>query len=299
MCILSRLAIIELMRIIIAITLALLCLETLAAKVATVTTAKAVVFADKELTSPLGYVRFGKKVRVSDNPIGIGDIYAVIVSGRVAYIQAKDLSVSNEIVSETSGHQKINEHNVDELFKDDIDKLTENNFLTLSYGNMGLGGQWEEVSSLYNETLQDATVISFALEHRPPTRPISFSFGLSYLKNQQEAIAVKALTIDGHLFYSLLFNSTFSVDLVGQLTGSGDIQFTDPNSEEYARGLALGVGLGGQVRLFPTSKWGLFAGLKMMKLKVYEAEGFKVNSEEVAISSIEGVHLYLGVSYKL
>lgn len=299
MCIWTRIAIIELMRMFIAITLALLCLNTFAAKVATVTTAKAVVFSDKDLTSPLGYVRFGKKIRVSDNPIGIGDIYAVIISGRVAYVQAKDISVSAEIVSETSGHQKINEHNVDELFKDDIDKLTENNFLVLSYGSMSMGTQWDELSSAYNETVQASSTLSVALEHRAPNRPWAFAFGLSYYKNQQEGLAMKTLAIDGLLYYSLLFNSTFSIDLVGQITGSGDIQFSDPNADEYSRGLLLGAGFGGQVRLFPASQWGLVGGLKMMKLKIYDAEAFSANNEEFTITSLGGLHLYLGISYKL
>ncbi|WP_034728425.1 hypothetical protein [Bacteriovorax sp. BSW11_IV] len=287
------------MKSIIVIMLALFCLNSLAARVATVTTSKAVVFADKELTSPLGYIRFGKKVRVSDNPIGVKDIYAVIVSGRVAYIQTKDLSLSDEVVSEVSGHQKINEHNVDELFKDDIDKLSENNFLTLTYGQMALGPQWEELTTAYNDTLASATVMSLALEHRPPNKPMAFAIGLNYLSAEQEKLAVKTVGLDVYLFYSLLFNSTFSIDLVGQLSGSGDIQFTDPNAEDFNRGLYLGGGVGGQIRLFPASQWGFVGGLKMMKFKVFDTEPFNTGSEEMVLNSLDGVHMYLGVSYKL
>ena len=52
----------------------------LAAQYAHVKTEKAVIYADQELTSPLGYAIRGKKVRVGEVPRKYGTILPILVS---------------------------------------------------------------------------------------------------------------------------------------------------------------------------------------------------------------------------
>lgn len=64
----------------------------LAAQEAIVTAEKAVIYADQLMTSPLGYVSQGKKIKVGEIPRNNAQVYPVIVSGKVAYIRVIDVS---------------------------------------------------------------------------------------------------------------------------------------------------------------------------------------------------------------
>jgi hypothetical protein len=67
---------------------------------------KAIVYADKTMTSPVGYVTRGKKVTVGEVPRNKAQIYPIIVSGKIAYIRTIDVSTeidsldTNRLVAE-------------------------------------------------------------------------------------------------------------------------------------------------------------------------------------------------------
>ncbi len=70
----------------------LVCPESLAAQQAIVLAEKAIVYADQEMTSPLGYLVRGKKVKVGDTRLNNHTVYAFVLRGKVAYISAVDVS---------------------------------------------------------------------------------------------------------------------------------------------------------------------------------------------------------------
>lgn len=74
------------------------CHELLAAQFALVKEERAIVYADIHMTSPVGYLSKGKKILVSDKSKNKGQVYALIVSGRVAYISSADVSTEIESV---------------------------------------------------------------------------------------------------------------------------------------------------------------------------------------------------------
>lgn len=77
-----------------------------AAQEAYVTADKAIIYADRLMTSPLGFVPRGKKIKVGDIPRNNAQVYPIVVSGRVAYIKVADVSTekasvdSNQLVAE-------------------------------------------------------------------------------------------------------------------------------------------------------------------------------------------------------
>ncbi len=77
-----------------------------AAQEAIVIADKAVIYADKTMTSPVGYVVKGKKVTVGEVARNRAQIYPIIVSGKIAYIRTIDVSTeidnleSNRLVAE-------------------------------------------------------------------------------------------------------------------------------------------------------------------------------------------------------
>ena len=77
-----------------------------AAQYAVVTAERALVYSDQQMSSPLGYIARGKRVRVGEIPRNQAQIYPVIISGKVAYIRVIDVSTeksgvdSNELTAE-------------------------------------------------------------------------------------------------------------------------------------------------------------------------------------------------------
>jgi len=68
-----------------------------AAQWATITKEKAVIYADQELTAPIGYIRRGKKIRVGEIARSYGKIIPVVVNGKVTYIKIQDIGLSGEL----------------------------------------------------------------------------------------------------------------------------------------------------------------------------------------------------------
>lgn len=62
-----------------------------AAQTAMVISDRALIYADELMTSPIGYVRKGKKIKIGDIPRNRAQVYPIIVSGKVAYIKAQDV----------------------------------------------------------------------------------------------------------------------------------------------------------------------------------------------------------------
>lgn len=79
------------------IILILFSLGLSAEQIAIVKSNRAVIYGDKELTAPLGFVSSGKELVVSDHPTGKGQLYKLLVSGKMAYIQIKDIDLKNLI----------------------------------------------------------------------------------------------------------------------------------------------------------------------------------------------------------
>jgi hypothetical protein len=63
-----------------------------AAQDAIVVADRAIIFSDKDMTSPVGFVQRGKKIRVGEIPRNKAQVYPVVVSGRIAYIRVVDVT---------------------------------------------------------------------------------------------------------------------------------------------------------------------------------------------------------------
>lgn len=66
--------------------------DSWAAREAVVITNKAIIYSTIEMQAPLGFIPRGKKVLVGEVARNWEQVYPIIVSGKVAYIRAKDLS---------------------------------------------------------------------------------------------------------------------------------------------------------------------------------------------------------------
>lgn len=72
-----------------------------AAQEAVVTADKAVIYSDLDMTSPVGFVRRGKKITVGEIARNKAQVYPIVVSGKVAYIRVLDVSTEREAIDST------------------------------------------------------------------------------------------------------------------------------------------------------------------------------------------------------
>ncbi len=70
--------------------------ETFAAQFAMVSADKAVIYSDEQMTSAIGFVRKGKKIKVGEIARNKAQVYPVIVSGRMGWIRVEDVTTEKE-----------------------------------------------------------------------------------------------------------------------------------------------------------------------------------------------------------
>lgn len=73
-----------------------ICPKVWATQDAIVIAEKAVIYADRTMSAPVGYVVRGKKVTIGEIPRNKARLYPIIVSGKIAYIRVTDVSTEIE-----------------------------------------------------------------------------------------------------------------------------------------------------------------------------------------------------------
>lgn len=233
---------------------------------------------------------------------GRGSIVPVVVSGKIAYIQLKDVALSNmaQEALERSGEQSRQlEHLVEENIQDSTFSydLTENNFVILGPALISPGSTLEELNDRDNVNAQNLTQWSLSIEHRPVISPFSFNVGLSYLSLSQSNYEIQSLTGHGTFNYNLF---TLPFLSVGPMTGiflSGDFRFR--TEELSTRGALIGYKIGAQARVAPRQKLGAAfeAGLQYLSPIGTKAVGDGVTGIE--LDRIGGAFVSAALVYRL
>ncbi len=76
------------------ITLLIISFNSIAAQKAIVTSPKAIIYADKEMTSPIGFVAKGKIINIGNKMLFQKTVATTVVSGKLAYIKTADISLN-------------------------------------------------------------------------------------------------------------------------------------------------------------------------------------------------------------
>jgi hypothetical protein len=100
----------------------IICPKSWAAQDAIVTTEKAIIYADEQMSAAVGFVSKGKKIKIGDNAKNKLQVYPIIVSGKIAYIRVIDVSTEKEsadakvLVAERFQEGTRNEHTYNYVF---------------------------------------------------------------------------------------------------------------------------------------------------------------------------------------
>lgn len=232
------------------IFLIIACLQcAFAAQEAIVVVPKAIIYSDLDMTSPLGYVKRGKKIVVGEVPKNKAQLYPILVSGKIAYIKVQDVTTEKESVDS-------DRLSVERFTKTTTEKFKES--LALSYY------RYSSQISLDNQngTLSDNDSVTWDGLSLKGEVFVSEDWDLGILLNYmwsesgEEKFTAVEFGVAG--LYSLYQTKKFFFRLEGQLLG---IPFSNYELGSYFRvnGYGFSTGAGLNLAYVLTKKMGLEA----------------------------------------
>lgn len=261
---------------------------------------KAVIYADPELQTPVGYVRSGKMIWVGEVKRGLDPVLPTVVYGRVAYIRTEDISLPEETTitkkSSSATRAKILEAIHSEAENDPHD---ENNGLLarVSYfkpDSASLAGFNRD------SRLVSPTNISLTFEHRNPIKKWHWGFGLDYYSLSGKRVSHQTFAATAAASYSLAKSSFVSLELFTDVKVSGSFQVY---IDDYRhQGQMLGLEGGAMIRLYPYSQYSLVIGSAIMTGRVFGMDNISHVSDNLieSVSSISGIKpVFIALQYKL
>lgn len=119
-----------------------------AAQYAIIKNNKAVVYAEKELLTPLGYVGVGKLIKVGEVLRNHGRALPVVVSGRIGWIKVEDLYIQDELAD-----LRLKKFNYQQDFVEKLEYETfqlEKPSIMVDYGRFYAGEDWRDIAAVIN-----------------------------------------------------------------------------------------------------------------------------------------------------
>ncbi len=211
------------------------CPKLWAAQDAMVVADRAIIYSDREMTSPVGYVSRGKKLVVGEIPRNKAQVYPIVVSGKVGYVRVQDVTTERESMDSTRLVAERFQKNTDTVYKS---KFVLGYFAFSSQANLNNSNTTDLVDkdailwhglSLKGEVLLknsfDFQIISNFMamsEGQEKYRVIEFGFGAAYrvIDSRKFLLRLEAQGY-GIPFSSYEIGSDFRLTSYGYTAGGG------------------------------------------------------------------------------
>lgn len=279
-----------------------------AIKVVKIIVPRAIVYADENMATPLGYISNGKLITVG-NPRKLNpDLVPTLVSGRIAYIEIKDFEYQDEKLNQNSSSNYLKEHNIDTVLKSQSDKLNENNTFSFQVGRYYGGQDFANlVKNLEDKNASWITYTTLNFSHRPPTSKFFWGGDFQYHFFNEEGLHFKSFIFSPSMGYVLIRNLAFSIEAFFNLDiGSSTYLTIDNNYSDDPQGFMLGPQYGVRVVLSPKTSYKLFGSLSYRNYKCYSLKNIKRisptdSTAEIDVPNLEnisGVDLGAGLTFE-
>lgn len=245
---------------------------------------------------PMGYIRKGKKIRVGKVNNQNNKIVRILIEGKIAYIQTKDIA---PVKLKNAERSKVHEHNVDYSFLDKTAQNAKHNSAYLLMGTGQSGPDWAKLSDFMDDTnTGNIKAYSVDLIHHPKDNKFFVGVGVEYLTIDQRSVKLNSLLGKISGYYELHRLDWLSVQARGSILFSGDVQVDSAFNIEPSRGLALGASASIFARFYPDSQFGALVGVFTRKINLSQLEPIiNKDGEEYRLTSLSGTSLYAGLTY--
>jgi hypothetical protein len=270
--------------------------------IARVITPKAVVYADENMNSPLGYIANGKTITVG-NPRRLNrELVPVVVYGRVAFVEIKNLQYENsDQDSKNSTRGAPREHNFDVMLEKAEEKLSENNSFYLGFHSYGAGDDTKKVFEAVDGESEDTfTGFHAQIIHRQALGRFFWGANFDSSSISSDNVKLETFMIAPTVGLTFLRNSVFLIDVYGSLDISiGTKLDISNNFEKEPSGVIWGFQGNARIVLFPEAKYHVAANIGLRRYSVSKLspliveDGINPSREIDGIKSIAGVNLGL------
>jgi hypothetical protein len=266
---------------------------------ARVMSTKAIVYADENMNSPLGFISNGKLITVG-NPRKLNrELVPLIVYGRIAFIQIKDIRYEDdehEFLSNKTGAPR--EHDVDITIVPIEEKLSENNSGYFTFGQYLAGDDLNELSqAIDGEEKSTISVFGAQFIHRKENARVFYGAGFDYGFASTTDLDFTYFSINPTFGYTFMRNSAFLAEIYGSFDFSVSTYIDVKNNyENEPSGFLYGPQINARIVLFPSKKYHLTGGMGLKKYWVHDLnELLDANGNLLpGISSLNGFQLSVG-----
>lgn len=265
---------------------------------------RAIVYSDENMNSPLGYISNGRLVTVGNPRKKNPDLVPLVVYGRLAFIEVKNLQYENDSLDLSSSKRGApREHNIDVILEKPEEKLSENNSVFIDLHQFGGG---EDTKNLFmthdNVDKSNYTGIGLSLLHRKTNSRLTWGAGYEFNSISSSNVNVKIYMLRGILGYTPFRSSLFLVDIDGSLDMSITTQLNIENNfttEPY--GFTYGPSAKIKAVFFPENRYHVFGSLglrsyRVIGIKEVETAG---GAKVPGLTKISGVDLGIGLAIEL
>lgn len=246
---------------------------------------KAFIYADPDRTSPIGFVSRGKKLKLSSISKKQGSVYAVVVSGKIAYISVRDVSTELEEVQGT--------RLVAERFQEVAKKKSTNSYSVGAYQYSSIITQTESSGPTQDKDSVNWIGATLKGEMELSART-DLQIFLQYMTASEDIESWAMFSLGAGAAYKVVDYSNWQVRLVGEFQL---IPFTSYELEDSFRIRGRGISLGGglDTRLKLSQRWGLEGSVIYQYIKTM---GFSAPDTQVYSNpSYMGLRLGANLTY--
>ena len=266
---------------------------------ARIISAKAVVYADENMLSPLGYIANGKAIVVGNPRRMNRDLVPLIVYGRLAFIEIKDIRYEDTADEEYNARRGApREHNFDLIIQKPEERLSENNSVYFSLHTYAAGEQVKQAFlNIQGKEESSFGGFDFQFIHRQATSRFFWGAGFDYSSVSTADMKLGFWMITPTVGYTPIRNPLFSIDVYASLDFAINTEFEISNNfENESTGFAWGPQINARMVFFPNSKYHVFGGVGLRKYSVLNLETLNdLNDNKIdGITSITGASLFVG-----
>jgi hypothetical protein len=281
-----------------------------ASRYALVMNKRAIVYADQDLDSPIGYLPAGKKIMIGETERKRGSIISIVVAERIAWIRLADISIERDSYStfdkKKSSRFTISEEEFRNINEKAASSFSNNLYLYLSYGVFNLDQDFEQFTTDLGseEPVLYSNNFSIEVVHRTPFKRTFWSVGLSYYVQSSQESEWNSLFGQVSYYWSLVKSRVFTVDLYGGLLLTGDFQLQTNNLTTGLTtndsGYGYGYKVGAQIKLFPYADMGFVGGISNQYIKINELGVItSAVTPDTELEKLSGLNIYFGVTWLL
>jgi len=266
----------------------------LSAQWATISSDKAVIYSDQQMTSEIGFIKRGVKVRVGEVPRNRGSLLPIVVNKKIAYIKVKDLKSSKEeklVVSATARRREIKK------------KSKEQSRLGLAYSRFLLSIEDIEDSTVSDDYAFNGGALKGYLKNNYSALTYSAEIEYSVASDEEELNEFQMYTFAFDVLYRVIDfdNLSLSVLAGAVLVPLAQYTYDGENNQSFtSNSSGLGGTVGAELFLGLDESIGLHGNLKYRYLEIFEfdvPENERLGFESKYNPTFSGVSFQAALTY--